>query len=59
MKFISPDRKLADFLRLARVLGFLESSASKEDKVLEIKAARADGIISDVEALELAIEFVE
>ena len=46
-----------DFLRMARLLGFLEASTNKADKVLEIKMAREDGLIDEEEAAELAIEF--
>lgn len=57
MEFVSRNKKINDFLRLARVLGFLATSNNKEDKVLEIKMARADGLIDEEEAIELAIEF--
>lgn len=55
--FYSRDKKMADFIRMAQLLGFLETSKCKADKVLEIKAAREDGLIDEDEAIELAIEF--
>jgi len=55
--FTTINRKTDEFLRMARLLGFLETSNNKQDKVLEIKMAQADGLITADEALELAIEF--
>ena len=55
--FTSKDNRIKSFLRMAWLLGFLETSTNKADKVLEIKMAREDGLITDEEALELAIEF--
>lgn len=57
IKFVSRDKKTARFLRMAQLLSFLETSDNKADKVLEIKAAREDGAITEDEALELTIEF--
>ena len=56
-KFVSSDKRISDFIRMAHLLGFLDSDAPKEDKVLEIKMARDDGFITEDEAVELAIEF--
>lgn len=56
--FTTSNKKIQGFIRMAQVLSFLESSASKEDKILELKMARDDGFITDDEALELAIEFI-
>lgn len=55
--FVSRNDRIEDFLRMARLLGFLETSTNKADKVLEIKMAREDGLITEEEAVELAIEF--
>ena len=57
VKFVSKNPRIDGFLRMARLLGFLETSNSKEDMVLEIKMARDDGLITEEEAVELAIEF--
>lgn len=57
VKFVSNNKRTQDFLRMGRLLSFLESSANKQDKVLEIKMAREDGLISADEAVELAIEY--
>lgn len=55
--FTSSSKNINDFLRMAKLLGFLETSTNKADKVLEIKMARDDGFITDDDAIELAIEF--
>ncbi len=55
--FTSRNKKMEDFLRMAKLMGFLETSTNKADKVLEIKMAREDGLIDEDEAVELAIEF--
>lgn len=55
--FTSKNRKTTEFLRMAQLLGFLETSNNKVDKTFEIKMAMADGLINEDEALELAIEF--
>ena len=49
--------RTTDFMRIARLCAFLGSSSDKGDKVLEIKAARDDGVITEDEAIDLAIEF--
>ena len=55
--FVSKNRQMNNFIRMARLLGFLDTSNNKADKVLEIKMAREDGLINDEEALELILEF--
>lgn len=55
--FTSDNVKIKGFLQMARLLGFLESSASKEEKICEIKAAVATGLIDQEEAVELAVEY--
>lgn len=55
--FTTNNKRIAGFLRMARLLDFLESSTNKADKVLEIKMARDDGFITEEQAVELAIEF--
>lgn len=55
--FTSQNKKMNDFLRMARLLGFLETSNNVEDKKLEIKMAREDGLIDEEEAIELALEY--
>lgn len=49
------EEDVSDFLRLVEVIQFCGSSATNEEKVLEIKMAREDGILTDKEAFELAI----
>ena len=55
--FVSRSKRMQEFIRMAEVISFLESPAKKEDKVLEIKMAMEDGIITQEEAVELACEF--
>lgn len=57
VEFTSRNPKMDAFLRMGRLLAFLETSTNKEEKVLEIKMAREDGLIDEEEALELAIEY--
>ena len=57
VKFVTSNPKVADFLRMNRLLGYLESDAPKANKIREIKAAREDGFLTEDEAIELAIEF--
>ena len=57
VKFVSRNKNIDGFLRMGRLLGFLQSDADKADKVLAIKAARADGLVDEDQALELTIEF--
>lgn len=55
--FTSQNERIRGFLRMARLLDYLQSDATRSDKVFEIKRARDDGFISEDEALELTIEF--
>ena len=57
IRFVSYNEKTSGFLRMARLLSFLDSDADKADKVRRIKAEREDGFITAEEAVELAIEF--
>ena len=57
IKFTSPDKRINDFLRMAELLGFLESSASKAEKIREISKAKSEGLIDDEKAIDLATEF--
>ena len=57
VKFVGANKRVNDFLMMARLLSFLESDASKKSKVLEIKLARDEGLISEDVAIELACEF--
>lgn len=45
------------FKRLVQLVSFLDSSTNKDDKALEIKMAREDGLITSDEAIELTVEF--
>ena len=57
IQFVSHNKKIDGFLKMGRLIGFLQSDAEKDEKIAEIKAARTNGLISDDEALELTIEF--
>ena len=57
VKFVGKDKRTNDFIRMAHLLGFLETSDNKADKVLEIKMAQKDGLITEEQAVELTIEF--
>ena len=49
--------KSEQFMKLVNLIAFLVTSESKEYKKDAIKTARADGVISADEAIDLAIEF--
>lgn len=55
--FTSRSKNIEEFLRMARLISYLESDARKEDKIFEIKAARGSGFITEDDAIELVIEF--
>ena len=55
--FKSDNEKMQAFIEMGRLIAFLESDVSKKDKVAEIKAARANGLVDDDEAVMLACEF--
>lgn len=57
ISFVSKEKNISDFIRMAHLISFLDSSASKKDKALEIKMARDDGFITEDEAIEIAVEF--
>lgn len=57
VEFVSKNKNTSEFIQMGRLLYFLEMTDSKEDKVDEIKAARANGLITEEEAIELAVEF--
>ena len=57
IKFVSTKKNIDEFLRMGRLLGFLESTTNKDEKVDAIKAARQEGLIDEDTALDLAIEF--
>lgn len=57
VEFVSKNKNISEFIQMGRLLYFLEMTDNKEDKVDEIKAARANGLITEEEAIELAVEF--
>lgn len=46
---------MSKMLKLVNLIRYLESGAPAEAKILEINYARSNGLISDDEAVELAI----
>jgi len=48
---------MKDIIEVARLIRILESDDSNEDKVIQIKLFRDNGIITSDEALDLAIEY--
>ena len=57
VEFVSKNKNTSEFIQMGRLLYFLEMADNKGDKVDEIKAARANGLITEEEAIELAVEF--
>lgn len=56
---VSDDPKMNEFLQMNRLVAYLAATASKQAKIAEIRAARDNGLIDDIEAVELALEFCE
>ena len=57
MIYTTSDYGVREFLRMRDLLNILETSNDKEYKKNEIKAARDNGLISEKDAIDLAIEF--
>lgn len=57
MVYTTSKCSVKEFLGIRDLLNVLETSNDKELKKNEIKAARDSGLISDDDAVDLAIEF--
>lgn len=55
-KFVG-DSRIDFMLKVARLISYLENTEDKAAKIAEIKAARSNGLINDMEAVDLTIEF--
>ena len=57
MVYTSSNADVREFLKIRDLLDILETSDDKQYKVNEIKAARDSGLISEADAIDLAVEF--
>lgn len=54
---VSDDPKMNEFLQMNRLIASLATTASKSAKIEELKAARAKGLVDELEAYYLYLEF--
>lgn len=57
MKYSAENVSVKEFLKMRDLLDVLETSNDKQSKIREIKAARESGLISEADAIDLAVEF--